>query len=140
MKTKDVTEESVINSYDPGFSQRNKKGQWKAGITPWNKGMSDFRPSPETEFKNGQYVGKNHPSWKGGIQKTTHDCTYLWNGNGKRIRRPKAIWESVHGKMPQGLVIYHKDGDKDNDDIENLEAISRAELLRRNTKRKKHDN
>lgn len=36
--------------------------------------------------------------------------------------------------IPKGWVIYHLDGNKDNDDVDNLEAISRAELMQRNRK------
>lgn len=36
--------------------------------------------------------------------------------------------------IPKGYIVYHKDGDIANNDIGNLEIISRAELLKRNTK------
>ena len=110
----------------------NKLGQFIKGLIPWNKGKKDFRPSPETEFKKGEdHYGPTHPSWKGGVQNNKRDGVNLWV-DGKRIRRARWVWEQHNGELPKGYVIFHKDGDKDNDHPNNLEAISRAELLKRN--------
>jgi hypothetical protein len=117
---------------------RNSKGQFVKGVPTWNKGMKGFRPSPETEFKVGELVGEIHPSWKGGVQTPKNDCAYLWDGANKRKRRPRVIWEENHGTLPEGYVVIHLDRDKDNDDISNLKAISRKELLQLNQQQKKN--
>lgn len=39
-------------------------------------------------------------------------------------------------KLPKGYVIYHKDGDKANLDISNLEMVSRGEATRRSNQRR----
>ena len=119
---------------------RNEKGQFIKGSISWNKGINGFRPSPETEFKAGQLFGEIHPSWKGGVQLNKKDCAYLWNGSNKRKRRPRAVWEDNHGTLPEGFVVIHLDNDKYNDDISNLKAISRKELLQLNQQRKLKNN
>jgi hypothetical protein len=43
-----------------------------------------------------------------------------------------SIYEEKFGPIPKGYIIFHKDGNMWNDDPDNLEAISRAELLKRN--------
>ena len=112
---------------------RNKLGQFIKGLIPWNKNKKDFRPSPETEFKAGpEHTGEKHPSWKGGEQFSKSDCVHVWTGNKQRKRRPRLIWEEQNGPIPEGHVVYHIDGNKNNDDISNLEVISRAELVKRN--------
>lgn len=111
----------------------SKLGRFFKGMIPWNKGKKDFRPSPETEFKEGPaHTGKNHPSWKGGEQKPKNDCAHVWEGTNKRKRKPRAIWEKANGPIPKGYIIFHTDGNKNNDHIDNLEAITRVELLKRN--------
>ena len=115
--------------------ERNTLGQFLKGLMPWNKGDKTFRPSIETEFKSGlSHVGDAHPSWKGGEQLMKKDCVHVWTGNGERKRKPRMVYEEAHGAIPKGHVIYHIDGDKRNDSLLNLEAISRAELLKRNNK------
>lgn len=104
---------------------------FRPGHRAWNKGLS-VRLSPETEFKKGQVTGKNHPGWKGGVSMTATDCALIWARVGKRIRRPRVIYQKCFGRIPKGYVIYHKDGDNKNDHPSNLEAISRKELQRRN--------
>ena len=108
------------------------KGQFKKGHKTWNKNLKGIHLSPKSEFKKGQNTLENHPCWKGGVQKNKKDCAYLAVGTNKRVRRPRKIYEDHHGKIPNGFVIYHIDGDKDNDDIKNLKAISRSELLKIN--------
>jgi len=97
-----------------------------------NQNAKGNKPNRTTFAKGEEHTGKQHPSWKGGVQKNTKDCAYLFSGTNKRVRRPRTIWESVYGALPKGYVIYHIDGDRNNDEIENLEAISRVELLKRN--------
>lgn len=110
------------------------KGSFKKGLKPWNKDMKGIHLSPKTEFKSGeQHTGENHPSWKGGVQTIVSDCTYLWAGVNKRLRRPRVVYEKNNGSIPKGYVIRHIDGDKYNDSPENLEAISRAENMKLNS-------
>ena len=107
-------------------------GRFFKGLIPWNKGKKGIHLSPNTQFKKGQFVGQEHPSWKGGVQRMKNDCVYIYTGNGKRERRPRLVWEAHYGEIPKGYLISHKDGDRYNDNIENLELITRAELLKRN--------
>lgn len=112
----------------------NKRG-FKKGNVAWNKGLKGIRLSPATEFKKGETFGENHPSWKGGIQKFKNDCTYIYDGINKRIRRPKKVYEDAHGKIPKNWVLYHLDKNKDNDELNNLVAIPRAILVMLNSGR-----
>lgn len=112
---------------------RNRLGQFLRGLNPWNKNKKGIHLSPETEFKAGEeHTGENHPSWKGGEQVPENDCTHIWTATNERKRKPRMIYEEAHGLIPKGYVIYHKDGDKRNDALDNLEAISRGELMQRN--------
>lgn len=112
-------------------------GSFKKGHQTWNKGKKGIHLSPKSEFKAGDHhTGQNHPSWKGGIQNIKSDCTYIWIGNNERARRPRHIYEQHFGLIPKGFVIAHKDGNKDNDHPDNLEAISRGELMKRNSRHK----
>lgn len=42
----------------------------------------------------------------------------------------RVIWESVHGPLPADLTINHIDGDKQNNRLSNLEAVSQADNVR----------
>lgn len=43
------------------------------------------------------------------------------------------IWEQVNGPLPDSLVVAFKDGNNRNFELKNLEAVSRAEVMSRNT-------
>jgi len=123
--------------------KRNKKGQWDKG----NQSGQQFtreksignqfakgNPKNRTTWNKGDTALDKHPQWKGGVQHVRNDCVYITVAPNKRVRRPLLVWESVYGPLPKGYIILHKDGDRYNDDIDNLEAITRAELLSRNRK------
>lgn len=46
-----------------------------------------------------------------------------------KIRAHVFVWEWHHGERPKGLHVHHKDHDKSNNKIENLELIGAAEHL-----------
>jgi len=123
----------IRRNEDGTFAKGTQSGkQFKKGEDPWNKGVKGIRHSLETEFHEDEYVGEKHPSWKGGIQITKRDGAFLWTGNGQRVRKARKVYEETYGSIPAGYIIYHIDGNNFNDDPQNLEAISRAELVRRN--------
>ena len=114
-------------------------GRFKKGGIPWNKGKKGIHLSPRTEFKKGKFVGEKHPCWKGGAQKHGKDCIYVWAGNGKRKRRPVAVYEANYGPVPAGMIVWHIDGDRTNDVPANLEIITRAECIKRNNPKLKRE-
>jgi hypothetical protein len=51
------------------------------------------------------------------------------NGHNQHIHRLQ--WVKHHGEIPKGYVVHHKDENKLNWDITNLELITRSEHLKR---------
>lgn len=51
--------------------------------------------------------------------------------NGKNVHIHKLEWVKHYGDIPKGSVIHHKDENKCNWDITNLELLSRKEHLER---------
>lgn len=123
---------------DPiGTSTRFSKGS-----TPWNKGRSYTAGgrSADTRFKPGHRGGKALENYKpigserlskdGYLERKINDDMPLQ----KRWRAVHLIErEAINGPLPAGHAIAFKDGDKTNRDPSNLELITRAELMRRNT-------
>lgn len=109
--------------------------KFKKGNKPWNAGLKGLHLSPNTEFKKGEVTGEKHPSWRGGEQKFSNDCVYLNVGANKRVRRPKKVYEDAHGEVPNGWIMYHLDGDRYNDTLDNLIAIPRSVLVNINAGR-----
>lgn len=44
-----------------------------------------------------------------------------------RVREHRFIWHSHYGSIPDGYVVHHKDGDKANNELANLELLSELE-------------
>ncbi len=52
----------------------------------------------------------------------------------KKINKGIAVWENLYGKLPKGCKIIHLDGDKNNNDINNLVMITNQEMITMNKK------
>ncbi len=59
--------------------------------------------------------------------------------NGMPIHAQRWVWINHHGAIPDRMDIHHKDGDKSNNEIENLEMLSRSEHLKRHWKEGRFD-
>lgn len=59
-----------------------------------------------------------------------YERTWKQKGIRKTIRLHREVYADHHGAVPEGLDVHHVDGDKANNDIANLVAISRSEHLK----------
>lgn len=59
-----------------------------------------------------------------GIKFTRDDKTGYYLNSTIRKRLHRYVWEYHYGEIPKGYHIHHKDHDKSNNDISNLECIS----------------
>lgn len=115
--------------------------RFKKGGTPWNKGLRGIDlGGKETRFQPGQIggmaaeayrpIGTERESKGGYLERKVHDGMPLQS----RWRAVHLIvWEAENGPLPPGHAIAFKDGDKRNFALANLELVSRAEMMRRNS-------
>jgi len=114
------------------FTTGNNSGrQFTSEMLKGNQYAKD-NPANRTSF-DGTQVMEKHPCWKGGMQKHK-DGYYIQYAPKKRMKHARWVYMQAYGEVPAGHVIYHLDGDVYNDDVKNLEAITRAELIKLNNK------
>jgi len=129
--------------------------RFKPGQTPHNKGLR--RPGwhsgrmRETQFKKGQMHGQAQRNWKpigseriskdGYLERKVSDEDYSHlpadEANRKRQRRwvavHRLVWEEANGPIPAGHKLAFRNGNKRDIQLDNLECVSDAEWMRRNT-------
>lgn len=118
--------------------------RFPAGHVPANKGLRRPGWAPgrmrETQFKPGvrrgvavklyQPIGSERTSKDGYRERKINDDMPLQ----RRWRGVHLLtWEAVNGPVPRGHCLCFRDGDKTHIDLDNLELITRAERMRRNT-------
>lgn len=125
------------------FCDRNKgvvsglTGQFQKDSKPWNADTKGLTGANRTSFKKGNIPPKTRPLGSERIGKDNYLLIKVLDRNGKPRRRfkPKHVylWEQHHGRpVPKGMVIAFKDSNNRNFDIDNLIAVSKAQILRMN--------
>ena len=136
-------------SKSEAFWQSTLSGRWDGtqgatcrfskGIVPWNKGLKGLPSSgrmAQTQFKAGNRpenwlpIGSLRTTSDGYQQKKITDTGYPpvdW----KALH--VLLWEEHHGPVPINLCVCFKDGNKAHIALNNLELLTRAERMRRNT-------
>lgn len=77
-----------------------------------------------------------------GVKFTMDDKTGYYLNSSIRKRMHRYVWEYYNGEIPEGYHIHHKDKDKSNNDISNLELIpfsAHAKLHSVETAKRKHN-
>lgn len=89
------------------------------------------RLSPRTEFARGQRPRNWSPVGTVRVRLETHTgLRRAWVKTAEPNiwkKRAVVVWETLHGPVPHGCVIHHKDRDSLNDDPVNLAALTLRE-------------
>lgn len=121
-----------------GLRKSENAGQFRPGNPAWNKG-SHYDPGGrgvETRFKAGHKphtwkpIGHTRVRSDGYLERKCADtgCTRR-----DYVCIHALVWR-MHGRsVPAGHVLVFRDGNRRNVDINNLEVVTRGELMRRNT-------
>lgn len=68
--------------------------------------------------------GPNSRMWRGGRYKDSSGYVIITSEGKKRLEH-HLVWEQVHGKIPEGWIIHHMNGKRDDNRLENLTALPR---------------
>lgn len=112
--------------------------RFEKGHVPWTKGRKGFKAggrSEQTQFKKQARPHNHKPIGTtrikvGYLQRKVAD-TGDWMQDWKFVH--VLLWEEHHGPVPQGHAVRFIDGDRRHITLDNLELITRSELMARNT-------
>lgn len=129
-----ATKHNLKKSEDFAKKQR-ESGYFKPGRESHNKGK---KMSPEVYEKLKHTMFKKHSEphnlkYDGYARKDRDGYTLVRVGKGKFKLKHRLIYEQHYGPILTDQLIVFRNGDKTDLRIENLEAIDKAENMRRNT-------
>lgn len=73
-------------------------------------------------------TGSKHPQWKGGFTKDS--LGYIRNNTALKYEHRRVMEIHLGRDLLPDEVVHHKDGNKENNSIENLEIMSRADHVK----------
>lgn len=151
-KTREYLASPIAGRWD---GKRGGATRFKPGHESWNKGVkgsSGTHPNCRpTQFKPGQRQGVAVKLWKPvGTERISKDgylerkvaeldATGLTpvEANRGRQRLWRAVhvlvWEEANGPLPKGHAVVFRNGDRTDRRLENLECVTRKELMLRNS-------
>lgn len=113
-------------SYSP--RTQFKPGQRVSRATEIQRGE---HRSAATEFKAGQEAPNRLPLGSVRVRRETHTgLNRAWVKTAEpNVWRKRAVvvWEALHGPVPRGSVVHHRDRNSLNDEPSNLQALTRKE-------------
>jgi hypothetical protein len=123
----EIESQKLINS--------GKRHQFKKGQPSHNKGQKMpadmYEKLKHTMFKPGH---KPANIKKVGAIRIDHEgYTYVKLADAVWVLKHRHVWEQVNGPVPANHVVIFKDNNMHNFDINNLQVISQAENMLRNT-------
>ena len=140
----------VLKSAD--YMATHECGRIQPGSVPPNKGLRRPGYAPgrmrETQFKKGQRSGIAAKNWcpigtirtdaEGFLrikvrERRKGDGAFGFGNTKIWPLLNRYVWEQHNGPIPVGHAIIFKDRDRSNCDPSNLELVTRAELMRRNS-------
>ncbi len=132
---KDVDSEKIIDMYNGGMSLREvseivgltDQGVYerlkKSGVK--TRTISESLKLAHKLGKTKNVSGKNNWNWKGGRHKNKYGYITINIGNNRKRPEHRMVWEKHNGEIPEGWVVHHLNGIRDDNRIENLCAMPR---------------
>jgi hypothetical protein len=116
---------------------KNTSTRFQKGHVPWTAGKKGIHMSRKSEFKKGSKPVNTLPIGTIKIMDDGYQYIKINDDPGRKAKRWRPchhlLWEEHHGKIPKDFIVIFKDKNQMNIIIENLECISRIELMKRNT-------
>ena len=142
--------EFMSRVHGPVLIRAGAASRFHAEQSPWNKGVpgstgnhpntkrTQFKPGRKPEdSRNYRPVGSLRICKDGYLERKVTDDPALYPSR-RWVAVHRLVWEAVNGPTPKGYVVVFKPGmasaDPDEITIDRVELITRAELMRRNTR------
>lgn len=134
-----------ITSHEIKYFRRNHKlnsgltGQFQKGHNTWNKGTKGLTHSNKTSFKKGNKPHNYRPVGSERITKDGYIEVKVSDPN-KWETKNKIVYKKHFGDIPKGYKVIYADGNKLNNEPDNLILVSSSELLIANINHLIYDN
>ena len=133
-KSAEFYESGLSGRLSKNNCNRGKGTRFKKGHIPFNKGkkMKIAGRMSETFFKPGHRPQNAVPVGTEVVSSDGYLKVKVAEPNEWKYKH-RLVWENENGSIAKGMALIFKDGNRMNCSIENLELLTRSELMRRNT-------
>lgn len=124
--SKKLADSGTVHRFSKGHVPANKGRKMNAEV---------YAKTSVTMFKKGHMPDNTLYDGAESIRNDKNGHQYIWVriSLGKWVPKHVLLWQQIHGPIPKGYNIVFRDGNTLNCTPGNLECISNAELMQRNT-------
>jgi HNH endonuclease len=131
----DLNKSQIASTLKRYKIQSGRTGRFEKGIQPWNTGTKGEKSGSSTSFQKGH---RPHNWCPIGTERYTSKDRFIKVKTGEPniwAMKHHLVWESKNGKIPTGMAVIFKDGNRENFCIDNLDLVSRGMLAQYNKHR-----
>lgn len=78
----------------------------------------------------GMATGSKNPAWKGGRRVRPDGYVMVWTPEGERLEHQIVMEKHLGRRLKPGEVVHHRDGNKQNNRVKNLELTTQSKHIR----------
>ncbi|HHK7933132.1 TPA: HNH endonuclease signature motif containing protein [Serratia marcescens] len=122
-----IDDELVKRMFHSGMTAKEIAPHFNCSKHPINQAMKRLGLRREAKRRPGVGSGSGNPAWKGGRRTRSDGYIAIWTEDGERLEHQVVMEKHIGRKLVSGEVVHHRDRNKKNNEITNLELMTQSE-------------
>jgi hypothetical protein len=124
---KNIDQEWVHGRFDAGLTIIEIAAEADCSVEPIKRILKELGLRRKAARRKGKAAGPGNPAWSGGRRIRRDGYVLFWTAQGERLEHQVLMEKQLGRKLVKGEIVHHKDGNKRNNSIENLELMTQSE-------------
>lgn len=122
--------EALAEAFRSGMTIKEIADQCGCSTHPVGKALRSLGLRRAPKRRAGVGAGHANPAWKGGRRVRNDGYIAVWTTDGERLEHRLVMEVHLGRKLQSCEVVHHRDGNKSNNSIDNLQLMSQSDHAR----------
>lgn len=125
-----LDEQYVASMFHAGHTAKEIAAAIGCSVTPVRKTLTKLDLRRPAKPRPGVGSGAGNPMWRGGRRMRRDGYVELWTPEGVQLEHRVVMEKHLGRALEASEIVHHRDGNKSNNAIENLELMTQREHAR----------